>query len=150
MIKKVNKRQIRHLIRALIQSKYYLEKMGENFRIDLKFVEAIQLFFIDSKGKNVERVINAFRTVSQDFFGDIPKTNFVEAKMKLCVFEFLMKNMEAKNYNAARRLIFCDFKFDTEKIYEIHPQKIEKVCLEYPLYSEEWEKNSFKEKRKEA
>jgi len=124
MTKKVNQRQIRHLTVALIQSRYYSEEIEEEAKIDLKFVKALQLFFVDSKGKDVERVVNAFRTILPDFFSEIPGRNFLEAKTKLCISEFLMKNMESIKYKVAQEILFYNFKFDTGKIYKIHPQKV--------------------------
>lgn len=125
-IKKINQRQIRHLLKALKQSGYYFKSLEKkNLKIDSHFMEGLQLFLLDSRGKNVRRVVNAFRAVDDSFL-DVGNTDFIDNQICKAMEVFLKKNLPPKKFKKAEKLLDS-----TQKPLEIgmipahpHPQKI--------------------------
>jgi hypothetical protein len=105
MDKKVNERQILHLIEAMRQSGYYFGEKGVRPKIDLKFIEALQVFLLDSKGKNVQRTVNAFRTICIESFNDVSNIDFVSSEVIEKVLEFLRKNLKSKACKKAEKFL---------------------------------------------
>lgn len=141
MDRKVNERQILHLIEAMRQSEYYFGRKGGKPQLDLKFIEALQVFFLDSKGKNVRRVVNAFRTVSIETFRDVPEIDFMSCEIKGKVLEFLRKNMKLKAYKRAKKLLTENPEFLlVSSVPVAHPQKISELMepdFNFQFYSPE-------------
>jgi hypothetical protein len=145
MSKKANSRQIRHLIEVMVQSKYYFEK-EENPKLDFKFIEALQLFFLDSKGKGVQRVVNTFRTIDPVIFGDLPNTNFMSHEIKEKVFEFLKKNMKPKTYKRAKSFLTKNPSPSMfPAVEKKHPQKVRELNFDQ-LFFVDSERSEFEER----
>lgn len=125
MDKQVNERQIRHLIEAMRQSQYYFGEKGKKPRLDLKFLRALQILFLDSKGKDVRRTVNAFRTICVETFKDVPNVDFMSYEARGRVLEFLKKNMKPKKYKEAEKFLNGNSELLlTSLVPKAHPQKI--------------------------
>jgi hypothetical protein len=128
MDKKVNERQIHHLIEAMRQSGYYFGEKGGKPKLDLKFLKALQIFFLDSKGEDVRRTVNAFRTVCIETFKDVPETDFMSYEARGKVLEFLKKNMKPKKYKEAEKFLNGNPELLLAPSFpKVHPQKISEL-----------------------
>lgn len=131
MDKQVNERQIRHLIRAMRQSQYYFGEKEGKPEIDSKFLRALQIFFLDSRGKDVRRTVNAFRTICVETFKDVPNVDFVLTGIREKVFEFLRKNMKFKAYKRAEKFLNENHEpLLASSVPRVHPQKISEAIKE--------------------
>jgi hypothetical protein len=125
MDKKVNERQILHLIEALRQSQYYFGEKGGKPKLDLKFLRALQILFLDSKGEGVRRTMNAFRTICIETFKDVPEIDFMSYEARKKILEFLKKNMKPKKYKEAEKFLNGDPEpLSASSVPVAHPQKI--------------------------
>lgn len=144
--RKINRRQIKHLLRAFKESGYYFKSLEKKeFKIDSNFLEGLQLFLFDSKGKNVKRVINAFRTVD-DSFSDVGNTDFINNQIDQAAEAFLKKNLAPKEFKKAKKILNSGKKSEEIGMFPAqpyhHPQKTN--WEESGLAFHEEEKDGFK------
>lgn len=103
---RIKKRKVQHLVEALSQSEFYLyDKKGDKLQIDLKFIEALRRFLFSSKGKNVRRVINAFRNIAPECFSEVKNGETITQKVKEATLGFLSKVLTPKEFKKAQKLL---------------------------------------------
>jgi hypothetical protein len=84
------KGRINHVVNALKQSGFFPKDKSAPGCVDGDVKEALECFLASKKGKNVSRVINAFKTIGSVFFKDIPRSSeVVTVSVKKATKDFL-------------------------------------------------------------
>lgn len=128
------------------QSGYYFEDKKRRSQLDFKFLEALQIFFFDSKGENVRRMVNAFRTICLETFKDLPEVDSMSYEIKEKVFEFLKKNMKPRTFKKAKDFLTKDpSPAMFPAVEKKHPQKVRELNFDQ-LFFVDSERSEFEER----
>ena len=101
----VRKRAINHIRRALHESGFFPNvkkaERGKTIASNLEltgvvddiFCKACEIFLQAQKGRDVERVINAFRSTKTSLFKNIPSGNVVTSDVRMATWMFVATHL---------------------------------------------------------